>query len=197
MYSTALEDVGEIDVPPTDVQNESTGCSVLQTDLNNSVFTTQPTDALTSTTQFVDASQAMINLDETQIDIPNQTTKHPATAIIMNRNEPELATDLMHFDAPSNISNECNSNIVRAQPSNSSVITLSSDGSQEPDAQDDHNQNNECDDEDMFEKSISCPPLELPDDLFDNSIAQVDDDLNTNKSLADILDADRRGNFVK
>lgn len=175
MYSTAHEDIDENGVTSTESDDErSTGCSVIPTKLNDSVSTTQTVDATNVTTPLIDVSQALINLDETQTNIPCEKVSEelPTTSNeILVKNEEEMDENLMNFDVPSEKPTECNASAitVKSQPSNCSVITLSSDGSQETITQEINNQNVDLDNEEMFERSISCPPSELPDDLFETS----------------------------
>lgn len=160
-------------MPSTESDDKrSTGCSVIPTELNDSVFTTQTVDATNVTAPLIDVSQELINLDETQINIPCEKVSEelPTTANkTLVKNEVKMDDDLMNFDVPSEQPTECNASAVKSQPSNCSVITLSSDGSQETITQEINDQNVDLDDEEMFERSISCPPTELPDDLFETS----------------------------
>lgn len=90
-------------------------------------------------------------------------------------NASELSDDLMKFDEQSDNFDESNTIAVKAQPSNGSVITVSSDGSQETAVQETPDKCNEIRDEEIFERSISCPPTQLQDELFDDSSNDVDD----------------------
>lgn len=176
LYSSAVEDVGEKDVPSTDSNDErSTGCSVIPTELNDSVFTTQPTDA--ANVPLVDVSQPLIEFDETQID--DKLSDEPSANATFVKNEEQTDKDLMNFDVPSEQPTECDASAVKSQPSNCSIITLSSEGSQETATQQNDNQNADFDEEDMFDKSISCPPSQLPDDLFENSDQEDAENLAT------------------
>lgn len=195
LYSTAIEDVNE-KVQSTDRHNESAGCSVIATELNDSVFTSKTIDA-TATTKLVDVTQELINFDETQHNIKSEAS-NVSTLVAnttMTKNDTKLVDDLMDFDTPSKKSSAEYSIItVKSQPSNCSVITLSSDGSQEVAQQEIHNKSVGFDDEDMFERSISCPPSELPDDLFDSSDTNMDDEVNTSATSTDLA-AESKGNF--
>lgn len=132
-------------------------------------------DAPNITSPLIDVSQALINFDETQINVPcDEVAEVPTVKDKLVETEVETDEDLMNFNGPSEQSTECGSSVVKSQPSNCSVITLSSDGSQENTTQENKNKNVDFDDEEMFERSISCPPTELPDDLFENC-----DDENT------------------
>ncbi|XP_055323513.1 mucin-2-like [Sitodiplosis mosellana] len=165
LYSSAHEDVDDKDVPSAESDDErSTGCSVIPTQLNDSVFIEQGPNV---TAPLIDVSQALINLDETQMAATEQITSTANATLV--KNEMESDGDLMNFDVPSEQSTECNAVAIKSQPSNCSVITLSSDGSQGTGTQETNDKNVDFDDEEMFERSISCPPIELPDDLFETS----------------------------
>lgn len=89
-------------------------------------------------------------------------------------NASQISEDLLKFDEVE-IKDESNSVTVTAQPSNSSVITVSSDGSQETTAHNNPDNSIEIKDEEMFERSISQPPMQLPDELFEDSTNDIDD----------------------
>lgn len=187
MYASAYDDVNDKDVPSTQSDDErSTGCSVLPEELNDSVFKQD----LNVTAPLVDVSRELINLDETQTHVPsgNASEQHTSSVTLA---ENELATDadLMNFETTTEQSTECKSVSIMSQPSNCSVITVSSDGSKEAVTQETDEKN--VDDEEMFERSISCPPSELPDDLFETN--DNDDEHDENMATA----CNTEGNFEK
>lgn len=71
--------------------------------------------------------------------------------------------------------NECSSKpdiIVKAQPSDCSVITVSSEESEVMAVHDiSNNKTHELKDDERF---IACPPSELPDDLFENDPSNIE-----------------------
>lgn len=151
-----------------EVNDENTGCSTIQTTLNDSVFAATPNDVSNNTAQLVDVSQALINLEETQTVASCEQTEEA----VSNSNE-TVPDNLMEFDVPSPELAE-DVSIVKVQPSDCSVITVSSEGSQATTTtQEIHNKSME----NMFERSISCPPLEPPEDLFENCSPENDEQL--------------------
>lgn len=75
---------------------------------------------------------------------------------------------------------ECN---VKVQPSDCSVITLSSEESDGVVAMHDNSnqKNHEFNDDELFERSISCPPSELQDDLFEHNSGNDEMDNQTKR----------------
>lgn len=104
--------------------------------------------------------------------LPNVSEGNETTASIdfsmtetQNDNEtPQIVNDIK--DEPIECSTKQGS-ILTAQPSDCSVITLSSEDSEMVTVHDISNpKNHEINDDERF---ISCPPSELPDDLFESS----------------------------
>lgn len=108
-------------------------------------------------------SQALINfsVNESQLSITSDTNVPTSSS--------EDVEDLLKFDENIDENSDCTVGVVKTIPSDCSVITLSSDGSQEPPLNDLHNESVEYKNEDMFERTISCPPLQLPEVIFDDS----------------------------
>lgn len=183
MYASAYDDVNDKDVPSTQSDDErSTGCSVL----DDSVFTQDANVAA----PLADVSGELINLDETQTPVSSGNASEQRTSsVTLVKGELATDVDLMNFDTPTEQPTECNAVSVTSQPSNCSVITVSSDGSKEAGTQEINEKN--ADDEEMFERSISCPPSELPDDLFETS--DNENDHNENVPSA----CNTEGNFEK
>lgn len=95
-----------------------------------------------------------------------------------------------HIETPpivtdTNDSSKQDSN-VKAQPSDCSVITLSSDEPEMVFVHDISNhKNHESKDDELFERSISCPPSELQDDLFENSSSNDETDSQKQRKTFD------------
>lgn len=142
------------------IDEQDTGCSGLP-------------DSAIESNDSADESHALINfsVSEPHTETPCKSSKNPAivTDALLVVSRPEL-------DETTQQPIECTLSNVKAHPSDCSVITLSSDGSQEVGAQEIPNKDVDLDDEEMFERSISCPPSELQDELFDNSVTNDDDD---------------------
>lgn len=162
-YTTAIEDIaGSQENPRDSNEKQDTGCTVIPTDANDPILTIQSMEMPNDPNE---VSQALINFsaNETQIASDLNASKPP--------------DDLMKFDQPFENQAE-HSTAVKTQSSDCSVITLSTDGSGMDLALEISNKSIENEDEEMFERSISCPPKELQDDLFEDSSNDEQDQMN-------------------
>lgn len=104
-------------------------------------------------------------------DLPNEIDKSAALIdFSMTETQGDIETPQIVDDTnekPIECSSSAPDSNVKAQPSDCSVITLSS---EEPEMVNVHDISNHKNDEfKEDERSISCPPSELPDELFENS----------------------------
>lgn len=164
-------------------------CSAIHTNLNDSVFAVTPNDVPNVTAQLVDVSQALINLDETQSVASCELTEE--TVLMSNE---IVAANLLEFDVPSEEPAEDSVNIVKVQPSDCSVITVSSDESQAA-SQEIHNKSME--DKDMFARSIACPPSQPPEDLLDNCSPKNDEQQMDTTSSYNLNDDKENGKCIR
>lgn len=201
LYSIASEDIKEREPSMSELKEEqSTDCDDIQTDSQQTSEATQSTanqsEALDENTnmpkdkaQSADASVAFINFS---IDESSQMSSSDANAdqnivdgkkdesISLNKTTSAQCDDLMNFT----MSGESTVGAIKSQPSDCSVITLSSEESQLPSTQEAPNKSiGHVDDEDLFEKSIRSPPMELQDDLFENDSVDNDENVPVNTSL--------------
>lgn len=100
-------------------------------------------------------------------NVPNVFKMDKSTALIdFSLSEAQDGTEMLPT-ANDTMTQECN---VKVQPSDCSVVTLSSEESDVAVKHDTSNPiNHENKDDELFERSISCPPSELQDELFENS----------------------------
>lgn len=186
-YSTACEDIAEderplsdgeqnsdpIEIPSTTSENvQSTTNETHQTEVSQdkTEHTPTPNDGVPAT----GASLALINFSivESQIGSSDDANNVDVKPNVSLNKTAATSENLMNFT----ITEEQNVGAVKSQPSNCSVITLSSEESQITSTQEDLNKSIGLDDdEDFFEKSIRSPPTELPDDLFDSSAAEKEE----------------------
>lgn len=159
-----MEDIANSqETPATSNDEQDTGCTVIPTDEDEPIAVPP---------QSTIESQALINFsaNESQLCVSNEPT---------DTNSPNPADDLMKFDEQfDSKATTSNTAVVKTMPSDCSVITLSSEESQEAPLHGVQNESVEFKNEDIF-RAISRPPSELQDDLFDDSA----DDETENKQI--------------
>lgn len=122
---------------------------------------------------FVDSSNSnKIHDNQVSVDVSETLTNETQTEAQSKAPASNASLDLINLDE-SSVENEIKPNTVpipvKSQKSDCSIITLSSEASEEV-ALETYNKNAESDDENMsFERSISCPPMQLPDCLFESN----------------------------
>lgn len=161
-----MEDIANSQETPAETSEEQdTGCTVISTN--------EDEQTSLQSTNITDESPALINFsaNESRLRVPNEST---------DTNSPDPVEDFMKFDEQldSKEANGGNTAVVKTMPSDCSVITLSSEESQEVPVHDVHNDGVEFKNEDIF-RGISSPPSELQDELFDDS---GDDDTENNQT---------------
>lgn len=168
-------------------EEQSSDCDGTETESKESTDTTQ--SATINTAQQSD----VLNDNTFEIDVPGDQTKSADTSIAfinfsvvegdknttLNKTTSGQSGDLMNFTMTID---QTDSNVatLKSQPSDCSVITLSSEESQSQlnPTQETLNKSigHDDDDEDLFEKSIRSPPSQLPDDLFETSCTEKGED---------------------
>lgn len=182
----------------------------MQTDSNECAEPTQSTTTTTTTTntanqsdglddetqqmnvpndaQSADESLALISFSasETQIGSSDEVkVDNLASAnISLNTITSEQCDDLMNFTACGE-QTEHIVGAIKSQPSDGSVITISSEESQITSTQETLNNSVGVDvEEDLFEKSIRSPPPELQDELFDtDAVDDEEEDITMDESI--------------
>lgn len=197
LYSIASEDITENESPLIEQSEEqSSDCDGTETESKESTDTTQSATINT-------AKQSDVLNDNTfEIHVPDDKTKPADTSIAfinfsivesqidsvdvegdkntkLNKTTSGHSGDLINFTMTID---QTDSNVaaLKSQPSDCSVITLSSEESQSQlnPTQETLNKSigHDDDDEDLFEKSIRSPPSQLPDDLFETSCTEKGED---------------------
>lgn len=159
LYSSVIDDIGEKrELSAISDDEPDTGCSAFPND------TPTQSNNLQSVSE-IDESAALINFSMTE-NAQKEIEMQPTTIDDTDNDEPIECSGVKQEYSVT----------VKTQPSDCSVITLSS---EESDVVVVHDISNQKDDE----LSIACPPSELPDDLFENDSSNDKmDDQNKRKT---------------